>query len=297
MQRTSSRRRCCDRLLTRRSNGSAIWCVDFWTCTDIAGSLTCSLLFAFTPQLLVAWAALPQQTRLTRILKSTDGSNAPAPRSLDWYQSSTPVERPREELFQIGVAGSSRSEDFFRAQLKPVIKRPAPEVLESYHYVPPPPPPPPVPVVPKKDISSLLAEAIAAQAESERKAVEKAELEAIRQAEERARIEALRIEKGKAREKKRKRVPTTGKLEPKGNEAHKEKRLLGLVGEVVVKSMSKYKDQMDHEKFKEYAKQARPQISRLWLPRPSDVLRRGLTSLPSLPPPSSPPSVRSADRR
>ncbi|TBU31316.1 hypothetical protein BD311DRAFT_863539 [Dichomitus squalens] len=38
-------------------------------------------------------------------------------------------------------------------------------------------------------------------------------------------------------------------------EANKEKRLLKLIGAVVVKCMSKYKDQMDHEHFKKYAKE------------------------------------------
>lgn len=39
------------------------------------------------------------------------------------------------------------------------------------------------------------------------------------------------------------------------DEARKEKRLAKLVGEVVVKSMSKYKEQMEHETFKRYAKE------------------------------------------
>lgn len=37
--------------------------------------------------------------------------------------------------------------------------------------------------------------------------------------------------------------------------AKKEKRLTKLVGEVVVKSMSKYKEQMEHDTFKRYAKE------------------------------------------
>jgi histone-lysine N-methyltransferase SETD2 len=38
-------------------------------------------------------------------------------------------------------------------------------------------------------------------------------------------------------------------------EANKEKRLLKLVGSVVVKCMSKYQKQMDHEQFKKHAKE------------------------------------------
>jgi len=39
------------------------------------------------------------------------------------------------------------------------------------------------------------------------------------------------------------------------DEAKKEKRLTKLVGDVVVRSMSKYKEQMDHDTFKRYAKE------------------------------------------
>ncbi|KAI0354309.1 SET domain-containing protein [Trametes cingulata] len=45
------------------------------------------------------------------------------------------------------------------------------------------------------------------------------------------------------------------KLTQEEKEANKEKRLLKLIGAVVVKCMSKYKDQMDHDLFKKYAKE------------------------------------------
>lgn len=38
------------------------------------------------------------------------------------------------------------------------------------------------------------------------------------------------------------------------DDARKEKRLTKAIGEVVVRSMSKYKDQMEHDTFKRYAK-------------------------------------------
>ena len=47
------------------------------------------------------------------------------------------------------------------------------------------------------------------------------------------------------------------KLSKEEREANKEKRLLKLIGAVVVKCMSKYKDQMDHDLFKKYAKEVR----------------------------------------
>ncbi|CDO68786.1 hypothetical protein BN946_scf184989.g52 [Trametes cinnabarina] len=45
------------------------------------------------------------------------------------------------------------------------------------------------------------------------------------------------------------------KLTKEEKEANKEKRLLKLIGAVVVRCMSKYKDQMDHDLFKKYAKE------------------------------------------
>ncbi len=40
-----------------------------------------------------------------------------------------------------------------------------------------------------------------------------------------------------------------------GNDASREKRLTKVVGEFVVRTMSKYKDQMERETFKRYAKE------------------------------------------
>jgi [histone H3]-lysine36 N-trimethyltransferase len=44
---------------------------------------------------------------------------------------------------------------------------------------------------------------------------------------------------------------------PEEKEANKEKRLQKLVGAVVVKCMSKYQKQMDHDAFKKHAKEVR----------------------------------------
>ena len=45
------------------------------------------------------------------------------------------------------------------------------------------------------------------------------------------------------------------------DEERKEKRLTKMVGEVVVRSMSKYKEQMEHDTFKRYAKE----VSRVFM--------------------------------
>ena len=59
-------------------------------------------------------------------------------------------------------------------------------------------------------------------------------------------------------------------------EANKEKRLLKLISPVVVKCMSKHKDQMDHDQFKKYAKEVRrlssfnTSVRRLTFPPPAN---------------------------
>lgn len=50
------------------------------------------------------------------------------------------------------------------------------------------------------------------------------------------------------------------KMSKEDKEANKEKRLLKLIGSVVVKCMSKHKDQMDHDQFKKYAKEVRSSL-------------------------------------
>jgi histone-lysine N-methyltransferase SETD2 len=52
----------------------------------------------------------------------------------------------------------------------------------------------------------------------------------------------------------RKRQKTSHRPLTAEEERRKEKRLTVLIGEVVVNSMSKYKEQMEHETFKRYAK-------------------------------------------
>ena len=56
----------------------------------------------------------------------------------------------------------------------------------------------------------------------------------------------------KPKEREREKKPSISKEE---KEANKEKRLLKLIGAVVVKCMSKYQNQMDSEQFKKYAKE------------------------------------------
>ncbi|CED85387.1 histone-lysine n-methyltransferase [Phaffia rhodozyma] len=135
-------------------------------------------------------------------------------------------------------------------------------------YTPPPPMPVSQPVVPSSVTSAAnraRLEAIIAQAKLDSEAAERAaEHAAAEKAEkaEREKAEAL-AERLKAREERKKRkraakmqstaAAAAAKAGP--SQEHKEKKYLGLIGQVVVRSMSKYKNEMDHDKFKRYAKE------------------------------------------
>lgn len=77
-----------------------------------------------------------------------------------------------------------------------------------------------------------------------------AEAERVRAADEAA--EAAKVEASSASRKSSKH-----KHSAEEKEANKEKRLLKLVGAVVVKCMSKYQKDMDHDMFKKHAKEVR----------------------------------------
>lgn len=66
-----------------------------------------------------------------------------------------------------------------------------------------------------------------------------------------------RAEREREREARKAAKARHKKLSKEEREANKEKRLLKLIGAVVVRCMSKYKDQMDHDLFKKYAKEVR----------------------------------------
>ncbi|KAI0070968.1 hypothetical protein K474DRAFT_1712871 [Panus rudis PR-1116 ss-1] len=106
----------------------------------------------------------------------------------------------------------------------------------------------------REDVATIIAAAAAAKAaeeEAARKAKEAAEREAAEKA----------ARKEKEREKRKKAAASSsssGKshhMSAEEKEANKEKKLLKLVGAVVVKCMSKHKDQFDHDSFKKHAKE------------------------------------------
>ncbi|KAH9920885.1 SET domain-containing protein [Epithele typhae] len=107
----------------------------------------------------------------------------------------------------------------------------------------------------RKDVAAIIAQAAKDAEEAQRVAEQEAKVAAQREAlENLARVQAQREkrERREARERERERKAAAREEE---REANKEKRLLKLVGAVVVKCMSKHKDKMDHEQFKKHAKE------------------------------------------
>ncbi|KAH9852920.1 hypothetical protein C2E23DRAFT_824133 [Lenzites betulinus] len=101
------------------------------------------------------------------------------------------------------------------------------------------------------DVAAIIA-AAAAAAEADAKKPKPEEKPSSRGMtdKERADRESKRLARKKAAAAKKSK-----QLSKEEREANKEKRLLKLIGAVVVKCMSKYKDQMDHDLFKKYAKE------------------------------------------
>lgn len=185
----------------------------------------------------------------------------------------------------------------YAADFKKKMLPPVPEGMNIVHplteqnlkiatgEVPPPPPPPPrpprpmnaygmyerdvrlfppipVPPVPKpRAPSPPVFRVSSADIHS---VIEEAKKAAEREKREAERLAAQEAKKAKEREERDKRKSVTRDKAKKKNltseekEALKEKKLLKLVGAVVVKSMSKYSKQIDRDTFKKHAKEVRP---------------------------------------
>lgn len=115
-------------------------------------------------------------------------------------------------------------------------------------WVPPPAPTPIFQQGSKQDIAAVIA---AASAKAEQAAKQAAAEAAVAEA------ERLRKEEKDAELAKRKAAKAKKQQSREEKESLKEKRLLKLVGAVVVKVMSKYQNQMDHDSFKKHAKEVR----------------------------------------
>jgi hypothetical protein len=104
----------------------------------------------------------------------------------------------------------------------------------------------------KAETAAIIAAAAAAQKAAEERAL----LEAAAAAEELAKEEERNAERERRR-KERKERERSGKKRDPDREDSREKRLLKLVGGIVVKTMSKYRTRMDVDTFKKHAKEVR----------------------------------------
>ncbi|KAI0651187.1 hypothetical protein C8Q79DRAFT_932041 [Trametes meyenii] len=105
----------------------------------------------------------------------------------------------------------------------------------------------------QQDVAAIIASAAAAATAAANQPKPKAKSKAESRPSWGTAADKERRERKKASSSRSK--PKKEKLSKEEKEANKEKRLLKLIGAVVVKCMSKYKDQMDHELFKKYAKE------------------------------------------
>ena len=106
----------------------------------------------------------------------------------------------------------------------------------------------------KAEAAAIIAAAAAAQKAAEERAI----VEAAAAAEEQNKEEERKAERERRRkERKDGEEKRHGHGQGHGREDEREKRLLKLVGAVVVKTMSKYRTRMDVDTFKKHAKEVR----------------------------------------
>lgn len=106
----------------------------------------------------------------------------------------------------------------------------------------------------KAETAAIIAAAAAAQQAEEQRAL----LEAAAAAEARSKEEERLAERERRKERKERKEREGGERRSgSGGEDNREKRLLKLVGAVVVKTMSKYRARMDVDTFKKHAKEVR----------------------------------------
>jgi hypothetical protein len=107
----------------------------------------------------------------------------------------------------------------------------------------------------KAETAAIIAAAAAAQKEAEERAL----VEAAAAAEEQTKEEERNAERERRRKERKERERGEKKRhhDDRDREDNREKRLLKLVGAIVVKTMSKYRTRMDVDVFKKHAKEVR----------------------------------------
>ncbi|KZT68078.1 hypothetical protein DAEQUDRAFT_766652 [Daedalea quercina L-15889] len=202
-------------------------------------------------KLLAQWDTLEYAYRIPKRLKGEGdeddmlaSSSTPFSRPLD----PRPQKRARPDSFF--VYEHEATKDDFKLRVPAPLPPPKDPVKEP--EAPKPTPEPNQYLLAQqreRDVAAIIAKASAAAEAALAAAVAAPSADADKEKEEE---ERRRREAKEARRKKRKQLSQAEK------EASKEKRLLKLIGAVVVKCMSKHRDQFDHDHFKKHAKEVRP---------------------------------------
>ncbi|KAF5376048.1 hypothetical protein D9615_007664 [Tricholomella constricta] len=196
------------------------------------------------------WETLPWYNRIPKRVKKDgeESDNEPSPREQLYNDNEDDGLRPKKR-WKYESVDSSRWQASIIPRLRPNNFR------DMADPPPKPPPPPPSLFRPKREFSRESIRAVieaATEAEAAREAAA-----AAAAAEEaaallaKAEAKAAAIAKG---HRKKSKLPKKVQTEEE-KEANKEKRLLKLVGAVVVKCMSKHSKAMDHDTFKKHAKE------------------------------------------
>ncbi|RDB23612.1 Histone-lysine N-methyltransferase, H3 lysine-36 specific [Hypsizygus marmoreus] len=196
------------------------------------------------------WIALPLYNRIPKRVKK-DGEDCDASPTETLLRDEEDERRRKRSKYEEEIAkyhgDESRYKGFARGKAMPSkALRQALFETSSRRY----PSPPRRVEFSRESIKAVIAAAAEAEAAKE--------AEAAREAAERAAAEAEAEAKAKARAEAagtRKKKPPKKVLTEEEKEANKEKRLLKLVGAVVVKCMSKHSKAMDHDMFKKHAKE------------------------------------------
>ncbi|KAF8064009.1 histone methyltransferase [Lyophyllum atratum] len=189
------------------------------------------------------WETLPLYNRIPKRVKrdgdNTDDESSPSHRPSNGDEEDNPYRRLKrmkeaDQPLGQGETGESGGEDTIDS---PPPERAPYKPLPRHEFS-------------RESIQAVIAAAAEAKA-AEAAAAEAAAVEAAAAALVKAEARAARA----ANSHRKKTKPPKKELTQEEKEAGKEKRLLKLVGAVVVKSMSKHSKAMDHDSFKKHAKE------------------------------------------
>ncbi|EAU87663.2 histone-lysine N-methyltransferase [Coprinopsis cinerea okayama7 len=205
-------------------------------------------LQALAKKLMEHWQSLPLYNRIPkRALPQDDGPSKDKPDTptLDPYEEQIKRRRQEEEqkLRWVRIRAQQlereKQQRQFREHQRGLVK----DLYDPF---------PPQPQKPSVDTSSKMQEMLKAIIANATETVAAEEKRKAEEAEAKAKAEAAAAEKAARRKA---RAAAKKAMTPEEKEALKEKRLMKLIGAVVVKSMSKYARGLQKDYFKKYAKE------------------------------------------